>query len=455
MTRLTLALSCSRPESKPVRYLPLLADETVASWADRHPSIKLTSDSKHEHTFGQLVIDLPDFPCELRKQLERAAVSPDAWLLQPHERTLQCPRCIAEDWSQGVPSYNRRMWCVAWRTCCPRHGTLFDTDNLRVSPRWVDLLDSPMWNCQDLTIVLTRPHGFLLHLSLASDHRAIHLEAALAGRQRGVWFPEGMDLSSLRATYREIVSDLLAQFYLERGGSEDQHPNPGFNRAHNGNRFAINVLAEAILSDWTGSPLPETAMCRRTGLLVRAIGWGESRPPRVRAGQVLIEGPSRRKHSLDQYSQWLPSKMYDQLVKPMDDEHVGYLTLPEARLLGLSCSVIVSSLRRMVAQGQFLAFEARHGCLTENSYLPESARLRPGQEPTGAILPMWAFRSVPVPTLKDSSGELCNLFEIPSANMAVRKRARIRRILQEEKTSVRFCPDVHRKGTLTSNDEPK
>jgi hypothetical protein len=417
----------------------LLPDETVASWADRQPGVALRSDSEYEDTFGQLTIVLPELPHTLRRELLRAAQPPDEWLLRPHQRTLQCPRCLAEDWAQGVPAYNRRAWCVAWRTCCPRHGVLFDTEKRERPPGWVSLLEGRRWDSGHLFIAPAKGYRVLLHLSLGADRRAIHLEAALAGRRRGTWFPKGMTQDTLRTIYREIVSDLLSQFYMDRSGPKEQRPSPGFNCALNFNRFTINVLAEAVLSEWTGTPLPTSALALRTPLLMRAIGWGEGRPTHVKGGQVLLRGPSERTHPLVNYTSLLRQEDFARLARPEAGRHVGYLTLPEARLLGSSCSEAVSALTQLTTLGQFLAFDARRGCLVENRHLPAQARLAPEQAPEHVLLPAWAFRpSTPPEQEMVSYDDLHDVFGARSPDSKLRWTARQRRQLRKERKHVIF-----------------
>lgn len=440
MTNLRLTLNPSLRADEPPVYSPLYADETAASWVNRHPDVCLSSDSEKECTFGQLTIDLPEFPSKLQRQLQRAAQPPDAWLLQPHQRTLVCARCLAEDYVQGLPSYDRRVWCVAWRTCCPRHGLLFDTDNGETPPRWISLFDGSRWVGQNLSIVHTRPRKTLLTFSLGADHRAIHLEAAIEGRGRGTWFPKGLNNAALRATYRDIVSDLLHQFDLARDDPENHLPNPGFNRALNGNRFAINVLAEAILSVWTNTPLPTCASKLRTPLLVRAIGWSEGRPPTPRLGQVLFRAPTKRFCSLVRYSQHLRCDDYARLIEAAEVNHPGYLTLPEARLIGLSVSASLRWLTQKTREGQFLAFDARRGCVVENKFLPEQTRLLP---PTGfedVLLPSWAYRSPLSPEQKKWGEELLSFLHPESNKGKMYWTALHRRSRREEKqTTWFFC----------------
>lgn len=439
MTQLRLTLFSDSNDDKR-NYSPLQEDETVASWAKRL-GINLCSDSKEEDTFGHLTIDLPKLPSKLRDQLQRAAQPPDDWLLPWSHRTLQCPRCIAEDWSQGVPAYHRRAWCVAWRTCCPRHGLMSQLGSDIAPPRWEGLVGSQRWTGQDLSIVQSWPR-WVHEFSLGSDHRAVHLEAALAGRRDDAWFPKGMTQTALRAIYRQIVSDLLVQNYLALNGPEDQLPHPGFIHEQIGNRFAINVLAEAILSEWTNTPLPTSALANRTSLLVRAIGWGEGHPPFVRPGQVLFRGPIERWCTLERYAALLRPEDYAQLAQPTNGYHVGYLTLPEARLLGLPLRKTVMFLAQMVAQGQFLAFDARRGRLVENPLFPVKARLAPEQASKEVILPAFAYRPPKARAQLEVSIDWHPRFGPKSPDMELRLAARGRRERREERKSVRFYPEA-------------
>lgn len=257
MPQLHIWVDPRRGDSSP--YQPLLPDETVSSWVARHPFIELSSDDREyrERDFGALTLDLPGAGEPLMNALRRAAAPPDAWLLRPDQRTLVCARCQAVDWSFGTPCYQRRAWCVAWRTCCALHGMLFDTELSR-APTWSKLLLSSSWSGAEVALMHKRPFGAMLALGLHGDRRAIHLEAALDEENRqAAWFPKGLTDQSLRDLYQTIVTDLLAQFYLRRDGPLEERPNSGFNRSLNPNRFSINVLAEAILSEWTQTPLPD------------------------------------------------------------------------------------------------------------------------------------------------------------------------------------------------------
>ncbi|HEY1138457.1 MAG TPA: hypothetical protein VGE64_13335 [Xanthomonadaceae bacterium] len=442
--------SCTRGS---LRYLRMQPDETLASWARRHGHIELTSDSPDEYSFGRLIIDLPSVPLALQRQLQRAVQPPDAWLLREDQRRLVCARCLAEDWSQGIPSYERRAWCVAWRTCCSRHGPFFDRRSPVPLPSWVLLLEGPRWAGREADIILKKPFLVLLSFNLGADRRAIHLEAALAGGRRSEWFPKGLTKTSLREIYSQIVSDLLGQFHLERRESTEQLPNPGFNNVKNSNRFAINVLAEAILSVWTDTPLPTSALALRTPLLVRAIGWGERRSPFSRRNQVLFPGPSKRKHSLARYAEYLRAAKYARLTTPEDTSHCGYLTLPEARLIGLNVSGAVDQLTHMTKRGQFMAFNARIGSLTENIYLPLQARVAPELPLNGVILPHWAYSPLARSRQSAMPDELLYILAPRTEAMELRLAARRRRHHRlERRKSVRFCPKL-RSDSAASEDE--
>jgi hypothetical protein len=193
------------------------------------------------------------------------------------------------------------------------------------------------------------------------------------------------------------------------------------------------------LSEWTNTPLPTSALAQRTSLLVRAIGWGEAHPPFVRAGQLLFRGPIERAHSLMHYATHLRPKDYAQ---PTNRYHVGYLTLPEARLLGLSFRDIVFNIASLVMQGQFLAFNARRGCLVENSLLPKEARLAPAPEKVSeqVILPAWALR----PPKARARPLAWTQFEPKSPDMELRMAARQRRCRREERKGIRFCLEARR-----------
>ena len=417
------------------RYDDLLPDETLSSWAHRHQFVRLTSDDEKERDFGTLNIDLPGAQRSLLRDLRHAATAPDAWLLRPHQRTLQCVKCLAEDRVLGLPFFERRAWSVAWRTCCPRHGMLFDSDR-NTMPGWQSCLSAPDWSGCVIAIVLKG--RVVLELDLYGGHRAIHLESALAdAKQEAAWFPQGLDASSLRDAYQTIVTDLIAQFDLERDEVPTDLPDGEFNRQLNPHRFAVNAMAEAILSEWTNTPLPECAWAQSTNLLVRAIGWGQERPAIHQSGQVLFRGPLERMRELTHFETLLGPSLYRNLSDPTAREHWGYFTLPEARRLSLGIGGALQWLADLTRQGQFLAFDARRGCLTENSALPERFRLeRKDAEPYKLLLPSWAFGPPEPPPIWNK--ENCMLLGPQSPEWELRRKAERRRSKKQSRRSVCF-----------------
>jgi hypothetical protein len=269
---------------------------------------------------------------------------------------------------------------------------LFDSDRSAM-PSWHSELFTPDWNGEKIAIVFKRPFVVVLDLDLHGDHRAIHLETALdEEKQDGAWSPNGLDASSLRDAYRTIVTDLISQFHMDYGPPTEGMPNGEFNRQLNPNRFAINAMAEAILSEWTNTPLPKSALRQSTGLLVRAIGWGKGVPTIRRRGQVLFRGPFERKQPLTHYKAVLGSIRYGHLSSPTASKHWGYFTFPEARRLGLNVDGASRWLVDLTRRGQFLAFDANRGRLTENKTLSDKFRLQPEDaEPYKVLLPGWAF----------------------------------------------------------------
>ena len=377
-------------------YKALLPDETVSSWVGRHDFLRFIfddSDDSHEKDFGTLDVDMPTIPQRLLRDLHRAAEMPDAWILRPWERTLRCPRCVAEDWARGLPFYKRRAWAVGWRTCCQRHGRLFDIAQDPM-PEWPRLLTIPFWSGDAISVKRRSRFDDDLVYDLHSDRRAIHLEGALAeGMHRAAWFPRGLDDKSLRVVYQAMVTDLLRQFGMSRRRVPQEMARERFNCEFNSNRFTLNVLAEAILSKWTNTPLPDCVSAQRTDLLVRAIGWGEERPTPVQSDQVLFRGPYERFFEVTRYEGMLDASLHQKLPTLGEWGAEGYVTLMEARELGMSVSRGVCWIEDMVRKGQFLAFDSRTGCLTENPALPERCRLHPLEAiASRVLLPAWATK---------------------------------------------------------------
>lgn len=375
-------------------FKALLPDETVSSWVGRHHFLRLISDDSHdlhEKDFGTLDVDIPAVPQQLFRDLHRAAEMPDAWMLQPWERTFRCPRCVAEDWACGLPFYKRRAWAVGWKTCCQRHGMLFDTAQGPM-PEWPYLLTIPFWSGNAISVKRRSRFDDYLVCDLRGDRRAIHLEGALTdGMYRATWFPSGLDDKSLRVVYQAMVTDLLRQFGMGRRRVSEEMASKRFNCELNSNRFTVNVLAEAILSKWTNTPLPDCASAQRTDLLVRTIGWGEERPTPVQPDQVLFRGPYERFFEITRYEGLLGASLHQKLPTLGEWGAEGHVTLMEARELGMSVSRSLRWIDGLVREGQFLAFDTRTGCLTENPALPERCRLHPHDAiASRVLLPPWA-----------------------------------------------------------------
>lgn len=278
--------------------LPLQPDERLSCWIARNPVSVEPRDEEREQDYGELELKLPS---ALKTGLQHAAIAPDAWMLRPQDRTLYCPQCMAGDWAMGRPTYWRRSWTVAWRTCCPCHGMLLDTYRRDARVTFVATLMHRGWQGRELGIwSFGRGRKLYLDLAIGKDHRAVHLERALeVGEcaQRDGWFPAGFDGLSLRHAYAAIVRALLEQFYF---GHVDDDPEQeatdvattrqlgAFLWLPNPIRYAINVLAEAVVADWSDTPLPDVARAFRTRLLLHAIGWSREPLPPAAADYVRL-----------------------------------------------------------------------------------------------------------------------------------------------------------------------
>ena len=384
-------------------YQPLFPDETISSWAKRN-SVHLTPvpSEESDRDYGALQFQLPGASRELLTQLHYAARTPDPWMLRPHQRTLKCTRCLAEDWARGLSFYDRRAWAVAWRTCCAEHGPLHDADWEPV-PSWTSVLERSVWTRQGAGLLIKRPFRICFAIPLYDDRRAVHLEAALAeGREAASWFPRGLDEESLRFAYRKIIEKLLDQFFVCDECSEEL-PAPAFNRALNNVRFTLNVFAEAILSQWTNTPLPGCASAQRTALVVRAIGWGKSEPDEIRTGQILFRGEIVRPRTRSLHEALFPTSLFGLPVLPATHDRFTYFKLSEARQLGLDVHSRLSWLADLTRKGQFLALDLRGGHLTRNRALPDAFRLDyEAVAERGVRLPAWACASPkPAPRTAD------------------------------------------------------
>jgi hypothetical protein len=287
-------------------------DETIFSWKLRHPFIGHTVGmalGSRDRDFGSLRLKQSDIPVSIAEQLRKAAEAPDSWLLRPGKNRQFCPRCLAEDWASGKTPYARRAWRIAWHTCCQQHGlyvlewkaaelhgfkTAIHAPLVGISyPKWrapVELHFEAY--CKTAAGEVKRVTTFRRPLV---GRRAVHLENALSGytfSDYRRWHPRGLDAATLREVYAAIVKALVMQFSIDLlpsvAGEIDiarQRDPKRFSSAvwaHLGMfyrfipkvRFSINVLAEAILAEWTKSPLPgEAGSHACTQQLVKAIGW--------------------------------------------------------------------------------------------------------------------------------------------------------------------------------------
>lgn len=287
--------------------LTLLVDESISSWKLRHLSMRGTvamPSASRDRDFGQLQLRHPDIPDSLFVQLQKAAQAPDPWLLSSGLSRQICPRCLAEDWASGQPSYERRAWRIAWHTCCQRHGLyVLESEaaklhGFKTAIRWPLVgLSYPAWCIpSEIHLATWRAKGWgrqqvTTFRASFTGRRAVHLENALSqltffpSRR---WRPLGLSMPTLRTVYSAIVKALMKQFSVDHWEKIEGPPqfNPirfnsrvwkdlgMFSRLIPEVRFSINVLVEAILSDWTKSPLPgEAGSHASTQQLVRAIGW--------------------------------------------------------------------------------------------------------------------------------------------------------------------------------------
>jgi hypothetical protein len=310
-------------------------------------------------------------------------------------------------------------------------------------PTWPYLLSTPVWSNGDIRLSRKRPYHAALSIGLYGDRRAIHLEEALAtGPRRAVWFPKGLGASSLRWIYPEIVNDLMNEFYLQFDRGTVELPDPRFNDKLNSYRFAVNAMAEAILSVWTNTPLPDCASAQRTHLIVRAIGWGDNRPAAIRRGQVLFSSPYERTCDLSPYKAMLRPRQYQKLSNPTKRKHRGYFTLSEARQLGFNVASALHWLSDLTRKGQFLAFHAKSGRLSENVALPEGLRLQPADaEHYRLVLPEWAFGPPKPKTPVVRSKKDRTMFEQPSPEPDLLGKALRRRETADSQRNVRFQPE--------------
>lgn len=269
-------------------------DELLSSWANRNGVDIAPNTSREERDYGVLYLDLPSASVGLLHGLQESADPPDEQILPPYARTLYCPQCMAGDWAIGNTPYRRRSWTVTWRTCCLQHGQLFDTHGVDRPLTFAETLQLESWIGRWIAIWRPGSREPKHSLTIGADRRAIHLECALAARHEinyGGWFPAGFNGDSLFEAYIDLLRALLNQFGLfESRTRSAESVWQRFATLPNLIRYGLNVLAEAIIARWSGTPLPERdAPSFRTRLLLHAIGWGLDPLPVVKANYVLID----------------------------------------------------------------------------------------------------------------------------------------------------------------------
>jgi len=280
----------------------MLPDETISSWIHRNEEYVCVVARPgsgprvfEEHDFGKLRLDLPAASHTLLAQLQEAALPPARRVLPPHKRLRFCERCLIEDWASGRPEYNRRSWCVSWRTCCPQHGLLTSRPSRPSLASALGysffsfLLPSFPPNSAEWISLNAEKWFHTLYLSVANDKRAMHLEQALCyrgGSPRPTWWPRGFSPNKLFAAYIAILKELVP--WEIPADADTEATMDAFGSMRSGERLTANVFAEAILSSWSHTPLPrEAGPNMRTELLVRLLGWSIA-PPQIRCPDQLL-----------------------------------------------------------------------------------------------------------------------------------------------------------------------
>jgi hypothetical protein len=298
-----------RVESHDVLPFPL-PDETLSSWIERQDGVVCLSESRAsaiaamngtENDYGELDIRDPSIDRVLAARLKLIARWPAPFLRRPSDRKAVCWQCWRDEWSQGKPLYRSRQWTFAWRSVCPRHrcALTFSEHIPHYLDDWpIEQISQPVRRHEVMEL---HPLGYRIPLSidLFHDCRAVYLEEALEDISTSEWQPRGFDQVSLHRAYA-IISWLLQ---LEFGTKtlEDAHRQqfwgtgvsyiPGlpvrkrllmeyWSEPRRLSTRHMNILAEAILSAWTNTPLPRLS-AERTAILVKIAGWeiGGSRLP--------------------------------------------------------------------------------------------------------------------------------------------------------------------------------
>lgn len=392
----------------------LLPDETLSSWVARQPGrVYETSDSRsRDLDFDKVELDLPTASANLKAKLRRAATRPDPWMLPREWRTRYCPECRVVDWATGNPKYLRRSWAVAWRTCCPKHGPLVDCDRSHPEVPLREVLDHRAWG--SLVIFLNRHCEPYARINITGERRAVHLESALATSEATSgytkWFPRGLTCASLMSTYCALITALMDQLEVvpwrqsvasESSASNDD-PLVAFGRLPAIRQFGINVCVEAILAEWSKTPLPaKHALARRTELIVRVLGWG-CRGASSRHPDAVLFGVPRQcimpTFGILKTSFGNANECTSVPGEPRaTDSLLIWLTKQDADLLGWGwqCRSEASVIAHLARAGRLGSYDERHGRLKRTLYpIPMSEVEIDAINSRSLRLPSWCEREL-------------------------------------------------------------
>ena len=252
---------------------PLRPGERLSTWCHRNDL--QVSGSRGDLDFGK--VNVPDHLRSFEKDIQLSAMRPSGVLLPPEHRSQFCPKCWLRDLSLGVPAYWRSAWVVSWRTTCLEHGCLRELDSGCAVPSVRKILSASTRTNGSVWILAkqkkrARVLDNLIGFSVYRDRRGVHLESALddGSNSSGGWQPLDYVKPRLVRLYWRIVTGLCRQFRQEPR-ARALHP---FLTMDTPSRHMINVCTEAIISSWTGSPLPYR-LCSgtRTKVISKALGW--------------------------------------------------------------------------------------------------------------------------------------------------------------------------------------
>lgn len=297
-----------------------LSDETLTSWVKRQEGVVRLAPSQARSTaalsteewdYGELEIHDSSIDPILAAKLKLIVRWPAPFLRRPEERTAICWQCWREQWSKGLSLYRLRQWTFAWRSVCSRHGGPLSF--CRHTPQRLE--DWPIEETsygadhREHRVFVLHPWGSIapVAINIFRDRRALHLEAALDDISTSKWQPFGFNQRALRKAYATISWLLQFEFggkevgyaYRQRFRARGSADIPGFtprkrleieywSEPRRLSAHHMNVLAEAIISVWSDTPLPGLS-AERTVLLVKSIGWG--------VGSVRL--PLRRRSDLE------------------------------------------------------------------------------------------------------------------------------------------------------------